>query len=136
MPKRTTRQTDSQIVQSFTDKTVRGASQLLDIATPSHSTIRRRLTEGGIEPRVTRPVEIKRTDPRVMAARAQWVAHWVEEWAGWTDRTVWIDESCIQSCTVHRAWRYVPKVTKGRVPLSISRCDRTSIRVFEGLCGI
>lgn len=98
-------------------------------------TLRRRLHEAGLVVRTARQRELALSLRRTQEARVEWAERMWEEWAGWSDRTVYVDEAVFESCSRHRVRAWVPKILRGRIPHWIRRCGRLSISVFGGLCG-
>ena len=94
----------------------------------------RRLREAGLVARWARHYERKLAEQATRDKRVTWARGW-DDWARFSDRTVYVDVATFQSGSRHKRRVTVPKTTRGRVPDFVPICGRVSVAVFGGLCG-
>lgn len=58
----------------------------------------------------------------------------IEEWNGWAERVVYLDESHFDSCTNHRRKAWLPHRTSGLNVQYVPRSGRFSIHVIGAIC--
>jgi len=98
-------------------------------------TVNRRLHEGGKEQRRERLKEAALLNEAVRDKRVDWVMRVDCEWAGWFDRTIFVDECVFQSSACQRRTQWISADQEGRVFKYVRRSGRVSIAVFGGICG-
>ena len=98
-PRATTSEQDSSLIHRIEQEPSLSARALRAIenlpCTPR--TVNRRLHEGGKEQRRERLKEAALLNQTVRDMRVEWVERVSREWAGWFDRTVFVDECVFQS---------------------------------------
>ena len=100
-------------------------------ATPSITTVWRRLREGGLRSKKGKVAEAALEKPAVRQKRVDWCE---EEgaWFGWSDRTVFVDETLVRSSSRDRVRRWCTR--DGRVTQYMQRSGGVAVGFFGGLC--
>lgn len=93
-----------------------------------------RRLRGRMQLRSQRRKDLQLAKQTVKTKRLVWAEQMIEEWSGWGERTVYIDEAHFESCTAYhrKVWREIGQ--RGLDVHYVGNSGRFSIHVFGGIC--